>query len=366
MPRGLPRGTVTFLFTDIEDSTQLWEEAPVDMADGLRAHDTIVRGTIERHGGYVFGTSGESFSAAFSTAADAAAAAIESQEQLRDDAAINFRVRMGLHTGEAIERDRSYFGSEVNRAARLMSLAHGGQVLVSDATEVLLRHRVPLRPLGEHRLRGLRGRMPVYQLVADGLPADFPALRSVDYFAGNLPEQFSSLVGREDTVAEVAEVARASRLITLSGVGGVGKTRLAIEVGAEVAGEFPDGVWMIELASVGDPASVPAAVATVLGITPQGEAALIDTVAEALAGRRLLLVVDNCEHVLAAARSAIETILERSTDVRIITTSREALGIAGEILLTVSPLSVQGGVTSDAVTLFVDRARAVRPNFGLA
>ena len=190
---------------------------------------------------------------------------------------------MGLHTGEAIERDRNYFGSEVNRAARLMSLAHGGQVLVSDATEVLLRNRVTLRPLGEHRLRGLRGRMSVYQVVADGLPTEFPVLRSVDYFTGNLPQQLSSLVGREDVVAEVAELVRSSRLVTLSGVGGVGKTRLALEVGAEVAGEFPDGVWMVELASVGDPASVPAAIATVLGITPQGDAALIDTVADALA-----------------------------------------------------------------------------------
>jgi len=366
MPRGLPRGTVTFLFTDIEDSTHLWEESPTDMADALSIHDAIVRCTIERHGGYVFATGGEGFSAAFWTAADAAAAAIESQEQLRDDAAVNFLVRMGLHTGEAIERDRSYVGSEVNRAARLMSLAHGGQMLVSDATEVLLRNRVALRPLGEHRLRGLRGRMSVYQVVADGLPTEFPVLRSVDYFTGNLPQQLSSLVGREHVVTVVAELASASRLVTLSGVGGVGKTRLAIEVGAEVAGEFPDGAWMVDLASVGDAASVAAAIATVLGITPQGEAALIDTVVDALGGRRLLLVMDNCEHVLAAAGSAIETILARSGGVKIIATSREALAVDGETVFTVPPLALTGGVTSDAVTLFVDRARAVRPDFGLS
>ncbi|MBF6557972.1 MAG: adenylate/guanylate cyclase domain-containing protein [Acidimicrobiales bacterium] len=366
MLHGLPRGTVTFLFTDVEDSTRLLEEAPTDMADGLRVHDAIVRSTIERHDGYVFGIGGNGFCAAFSTAADAAAAAIESQEQLRDDAAINFLVRMGLHTGEAIERDRNYFGSEVNRAARLMSLAHAGQVLVSDATEVLLRNRLALRPLGEHRLRGLRGRMSVYQVVSDELPTDFPVLRSVDYFTGNLPQQLSSLVGREDVVAEVAEVARASRLITLSGVGGVGKTRLALEVGAEVAGEFPDGVWMVELASVGDPASVPAAIATVLGVTPQRDSALIDTVADALGGRRLLLVVDNCEHVLAAAGSAIETILGRSGGVKILATSRETLAVDGETVLTVAPLALEGGAASDAVTLFVDRARAVRPDFGLS
>jgi predicted ATPase/DNA-binding CsgD family transcriptional regulator len=253
----------------------------------------------------------------------------------------------------------------VNRAARLMSLAHGGQVLVSDATEVLLRNRVALRPLGEHRLRGTRGRMSVYQVVAGGLPAEFPVLRSVDYFAGNLPEQLSSLVGREQEVSEVAELVRSSRLVTLSGLGGVGKTRLALEVGAEVAGEFPDGVWIVELASVVDPASIPAAIATVLGITPQGDVPLIDTVADALGARQLLLLVDNCEHVLAAAGSAVDTILGRSGSVRILATSREILGVDGERVLTVAPLALQGGVTSDAVTLFVDRARAVRPDFGL-
>ncbi len=243
-----------------------------------------MRGTIERHGGYVFGIGGDGFSAAFASAADAATAAIEAQEQLRDDATVDFSVRMGLHTGDAIERDRTYVGSEVSRAARLLSLAHGGQVLVSDATEVLLRDRVTLRSLGEHRLRGRHGRMSVYQVVADGLPVDFPVLRSVDDFPGNLPQQLTSLVGREPVVGEVAELVRSSSLVTLTGVGGVGKSRLALEVGAEVAAEFPDGVWMVELASVGDPTSVPAAIATVLGITPQGDTPLVDTIAETLRG----------------------------------------------------------------------------------
>jgi predicted ATPase/class 3 adenylate cyclase/DNA-binding CsgD family transcriptional regulator len=366
MPRALPRGTVTFMFTDIEGSTRLWEEAPTEMADGLRIHDAIVRGTIERHGGYVFGTGGDGFCAAFATAADAAAAAIETQEQLRDDPAVNFLVRMGLHTGEAIERDRNYFGSEVNRAARLMSLAHGGQVLVSGATEVLLGDRVALRPLGEHRLRGLRGRMTMHQIVAAGLPTDFPVLRSSDDLTGNLPQQLSSLVGREDLVAEVAELVRSSRLVTLTGVGGVGKTRLAFEVGAELATELPDGVWVVELASVGDPDSVPPAIATALGITPQADSALIDTVAESLGGRRLLLILDNCEHVLDAAGGATQAVLARSRDVRVLATSRETLGVDGEAMRTVPPLELAGGATSDAVILFVDRARAIRPNFGLA
>jgi predicted ATPase/class 3 adenylate cyclase/DNA-binding CsgD family transcriptional regulator len=364
MSRGLPVGTVTFLFTDIADSTRLWEEAPVDMADALRVHDAIVRGTIERHGGYVFGVGGDGFCAAFATVDDAAAAAIESQEQLRDDTTVSFAVRMALHTGAAVERDRNYFGTEVNRAARLMSLAHGGQVLVSDATEVLLRNNVTLRSMGEHRLRGLRGRMAVYQVVHDGLPTEFPVLRSVDTFAGNLPQQLSSLVGREEVVEELAELVRSRRLVTLSGVGGVGKTRLALEVGGEVAGEFPDGVWMVELAPV-DSGSVPAAVATVLGVTPRGDTPLIDTVSDALAGRQLLLVMDNCEHVLAAATSVIAAVLGRSRDVKVLATSRETLALDGETVCTVAPLAVEGGVTSDSVTLFVERARAIRPDFGL-
>jgi predicted ATPase/DNA-binding CsgD family transcriptional regulator len=335
------------------------------MADALRVHDAIVRGSIERHGGYVFSAGGDGFCAAFSTAADAATAAIESQELLRDDATVSFGVRMGLHTGDAIERDRNYFGSEVNRAARLMAIGHGGQVLVSDSSEVLLRDRINLRPLGEHRLRALRGRMAVFQILANGLRADFPVLRSVDSFAGNLPQHLSSVIGQEETAAAVAELVRSGRLVTLTGVGGVGKTRLAVETAAEIAGEFPDGVWMIELASLDDDTPIPEAIATVLGITPQRDTPLIDTVAEALAGQRLLLVVDNCEHVLAAAAKAVGTILGLSGHVRVLATSREPLALDGETVLPVMPLTLEGGMTSDAVTLFVERARAVRPVFGL-
>ena len=365
MARGLPAGTVTFLFTDIADSTRLWEEAPADMADAVRVHDSIVRGTIERHGGYVFGVGGDGFSAAFSTAADAAAAAIESQEQLRDEATVDFTVRMALHTGAAEERDRNYFGTEVNRAARLMSLAHGGQMLVSDSTEALVRNDLTLRSMGEHRLRGLRGRMAVYQVVHEGLPTEFPVLRGVDRFEGNLPQQLSSLVGRDAVVEEVVELVRSHRLVTLTGVGGVGKTRLALEAGFELAGEYPDGVWMVELASVADPASVPAAIATALGITPQGDVPLIDTVAESMAARQLVLVIDNCEHVLGAASAAVAAMLARSRSIKVLATTRESLTVDGETLFAVPPLALDGGATSDAVSLYVDRARAVRPDFGL-
>ena len=362
---GAPSGTVTFLFTDIEDSTRLWESTPADMTAAVQAHDVIVRSAIERHGGHIFATGGDGFCAAFSSAVDAVTAAVESQRELEGDDAIPFAARMALHTGEAIERDCNYYGTEVNRTARLMALAHGGQVLMSDTAEVLVHSRVALRPLGDHLLRGLRGTIPVFQVMADGLPSEFPVLRSVDEFAGNLPRQVSSLVGRDLEVDDVADLVRSHRLVTLTGVGGVGKTRLAIEVGAELAGEFDDGVWIVELAGVGDPSAVPAALAKVLGITPQGDVPLIDTVADTVAGQRMLLVVDNCEHLRDPVATAIEVILGRTGHTKVLATSREAVGIPGESVTTVSPLATDGGVTSDAVTLFVERARSARHDFEL-
>ena len=357
---------MTFLFSDIEDSTRLWEEAPAKMVAATDVHDVIVRATIEQHGGSVFSTGGDSFAAAFSTASDAADAAVEIQRKLlADPAAVPFGVRIGLHTGEATERNRTYVGTEVNRAARLVSAAHGGQIVVSDTTKVLLRNGVALRPLGDHRLGGLGRRMAVHQVVADGLPSEFPPLRSLGSFAGNLPQQLSSFIGRDQLLAEIADLVRSNRLVTLSGVGGVGKTRLAVEVGAEIADEFPDGVWLVELAPVGDPSSVPAAIATALGVTPQGDVELIDTVAEAVASRRLLLVVDNCEHVLDAAAAAIRQILSRAGNAKVLATSREYLWVAGETLRTIAPLALDGGIGSDAVKLFIERACAARPGFGL-
>ena len=244
-----------------------------------------------------------------------------------------------------------------------MSLAHGGQVLVSDAAEVLLRSRVALRPLGEHRLRGLRGRMSVYQVVADGLPAEFPDAAKRRLLRRESPRQLSSLVGREDVVAEIAELVGSGRLVTLSGVGGVGKTRLAIEVGAEVAGEFPDGVWMVELAAVGDPASVRRA------SRPCWASRRRATGPHRHGGRcarrsAAALVVDNCEHVGAAAGIGHRDDPRAVWGREILATSREALGVAGETVLTVAPLDLEGGVTSDAVTLFVERARPSGPTSG--
>ena len=336
------------------------------MAAALERHDRIVRTIVDDHDGYVFATGGDGFAVAFTTASSAADAAVDIQRRLQDQITDPpIAVRMGLHTGEALERGNNYFGTEVNRAARLMSIAAGGQVLVSDATEALLRDQAVLRPLGEHRLRGLAGRTAVHQLMANGLATDFPALGGLGSLAGNLPEDRSTFVGRGPLLSEVAELVRTNNLVTLSGVGGVGKTRLALEVAGEMAGEFPDGVWYVELAPVADPSSVPAAIATTLGVTPKGDVGLIDVVAEAVSGRTLLLVVDNCEHLASAAAGAIDTILSAPGPARILATSRQHLSVGGERLVNVRPLSLDGGPSSDATALFAERARTVRPGFAL-
>jgi predicted ATPase/DNA-binding CsgD family transcriptional regulator len=356
---------VTFVCSAVDRSTAS-DSTNDEAAVGLDLHESIVRDVVGQCGGYVFATSADSVSAAFATAADAAEAAVALQHRLVDERdRVPFGVRVGIHTGEAIEGERAYVGPEVDRAERLTSLAHGGQIVVSDATELLLRAKMTLRSLGEHRLRDLDRRMTLYQIVADGLPAEFPSVRSLDSRAGNLPEQVTSFVGRDALLLEVGDLVRSNRLVTLGGAGGVGKTRLALEVGAGLADEFPDGVWLVELAAVSDASSVAAAIATTLGITPRGDAALIDTVAEALTGRRALVVIDNCEHVLSAAAAAIGAIVAASETVRVLATSREYLWVASETLTDVAPLAVDGGATSDAAQLFVQRARAARPAFGL-
>src|SRR3954449_7684026 len=361
-----PAGTVTFLCTAIDNSSGRWKDGSYAIAAAVERHDSIVRDTIARHGGDVCAAFDDGLAAAFPTAVDAAEAAVELQQQMltkRDG--LGFAVRVGMHTGEASDGAGNYVGPEVDRAARLTSIAYGGQIVVSETTELLLRGRMTLRTLGEHRLRDLLRRMTVHQLVAEGLPSEFPALRSADPSTGNLPEQATSFVGRDALLVEVADLVRANRLVTLGGAGGVGKTRLAYEVGGGLAGEFPDGVWVVELAAVVDAASVPAAIATALGILPRGDGEVIDAVADVLSNRRALVLIDNCEHVLTAVSAAVSMILARAGTVRVLATSREYLWIPGETLLEVPPLAVDGGVTSDAVQLFVERARVVRSTFGL-
>src|SRR3954452_9177891 len=366
MAAARPAGTGTFLCTAVDDSNGRWQEAADAIAAGSAWYDDIGRETIARHRGYVFATCDDGLFAAFPTAVDAAEAAVELQQRMfaqRDK--LGFEVGVGLHTGEASDGTNSYVGAEADRAARLTSIACGGQIVVSETTELLLRGRMTLRTLGEHRLRDLLRRMTVHQLIAEGLPSEFPALRSADPATGNLPEQATSFVGRDALLVEVAELVRANRLVTLGGAGGVGKTRLAYEVGAGLAVELPDGVWVVELAAVVDAVSVPAAIATTLGILPRGDGEVIEAVADVLSNRRALVLIDNCEHVLMAVSAAISVILARVGTVRVLATSREYLWIPGETLLEVPPLAVDGGIASDAVQLFVERARAVRTTFGL-
>jgi predicted ATPase len=271
---------------------------------------------------------------------------------------------MGLATGEAELRDGDYFGAVLNRAARVMAAGHGGQILVADSTAVLL-SGVDLADLGPRRLRDLPTSVQVFQVQAEGLRTDFPPLQALDVSPGNLRPAPTSFIGRESELDEVQAAIKTHRLVTLTGVGGVGKTRLALEVAARLADEFPDGVWFFELAAVADPAAVPDAVAAVLGIIQQPGKSVAHSVAAALEGRVRLLVFDNCEHVLGDVADLIEAILARSATVKMLATSREGLGVADEQLWPVPSLDVAAGIDSAAVSLFVERTQAVSPRFSV-
>jgi predicted ATPase len=297
--------------------------------------------------------------AAFGSPRSAVDAAVAAQR------ALELPVRMGIATGEAELREGDYFGAVLNRAARVMAAGHGGQVLLAESTAGLL-SGVDLIDLGPRRLRDLPTAVGVFQVRAAGLRTEFPALRALDVSPGNLRAATTSFIGRESEVAELHAAVKAHRLLTLTGVGGVGKTRLALEVAAPLADEFPDGVWFFELAAVADPAAVPDAVAAVLGITQQPGRSVAESVAAALEGRVRLLVFDNCEHVLDAAADLIEAILATSATTTMVATSREGLGIADERLWPVPSLDVGAGVDSAAVALFVERAQHVSPRFTVA
>ncbi|MCU1694536.1 MAG: Adenylate/guanylate cyclase protein [Mycobacterium sp.] len=329
------------------------------MRAALSEHDKVLRDAIEEHDGFIFSHSGDGVVAAFASPRSAVEAAIQAQLDLE------LPVRMGMATGEAELRDGDYFGVVLNRAARVMAAGHGGQVLLADSTAVLL-SGVDLLDLGPRRLRDVPIPVGVFQVRASGLGTEFPSLRAPDTAPGNLRPAATSLIGRESEVEAIKTAVRSRRLVTLTGVGGVGKTRLALEVAAHLADEFPDGVWFFELAAVTDPAAVPDGVASVLGITQRPGKTVSDSVAAALEGRVRLLVIDNCEHVLVAAADLIEAILARSATVKVRATSREGLRVADEQLWPVPSLDVLGGVDSAAATLFMQRAGAVAPGISLA
>jgi len=379
----LPSGTVTFLFTDLEGSTRLWEASPRAMEQAVRRHDQILTEAIERTGGTVFKQVGDGLCAAFDAPAAAIEAAIEGQRALvaepwPDGLAEPLRARMGIHTGTARAQDGDYLGPALNRVARLMSAGFGGQILMSAAAERLARDGLPddvrLLDLGSHRLRDLSTPEQVFQVCHPDLAREFPPVRSVDSLPGNLPLQVTTFIGREEQLEQLATTVIENRLVTLTGVGGVGKTRLALQVASEVLPRYLDGAWLIELAPVGDPDAVPHAVAAVVGAQEVPNRTITESVVEALRPRQTLLIFDNCEHLLEAVGHLTEHILRACPHVTLLATSREPLAAGGERVWPVTSLAVPGrdepadpealaGIAS--VTLFVDRAQAARRDFVL-
>jgi predicted ATPase/class 3 adenylate cyclase/Tfp pilus assembly protein PilF len=383
----LPSGTVTFLFTDIEGSTRLWEQHPDVMAAALARHDAILVAAVVNHGGTVFKTVGDGIHAAFARVADALAAALAAQRAL---AALTWGVtgplwvRMALHTGSAEQRDGDYFGPPLNRLARLLRAGHGGQILLSRATQELvheyLPHNVELRDLGVHQLKDLSSPEQIFQLVTPDLPADFPALKSLGT-AHNLPAQLTSFIGRERELAEIRRLLANSRLLTLTGAGGSGKTRLALQVAADGLENFAHGAFVVNLAPIRDANLVIPTIAQTLGVREAGGRPLLELLADYLHVKRMLVLLDNFEQVIVAA-TQVASLLTACPQLTVLVTSRAALHLRGEQEYPVLPLALPtlpqqpstGRPSSDpnnftqyeAVRLFVERAQAVKPDFTLS
>jgi len=377
----LPTGTVTFLFSDIEGSTQRWESNRAAMDAAVKRHDALMRSALEQHNGFVFKTVGDAFCVAFARVSDAMAAAIEAQRasSAEDFSAVGgLRVRMAVHTGEASERNGDYFGPALNRVARLVSIGHGGQVLLSSATRELVHADLAagsiLIDLGLHRLKDLAEPERVWQLTASGLQVEFPGLQSLAAFPNNLPVQLTSLRGRERDIKETKSLLGEHRLLTLVGSGGVGKTRLALQTGADLLELYPDGVWLADLAPVSDPELVASLVAKVLEIgQPEGRA-VSELIPSWARRKRLLLILDNCEHVVNAVANLAESILRAAPEVHVLSTSRQALGIAGEFVYRLPSLELpdqsseapaETAMQYGGIALFVDRAVASDMRFRL-
>jgi predicted ATPase/class 3 adenylate cyclase len=369
--RELPTGTVTFVFTDIEASTRLLHELGERYSEVLAEHRRVLREAFARHSGNEVDTQGDAFFVAFSRASAAVEAAVEAQVELRDGPV---RVRMGVHTGEPILTEEGYVGMDVHRAARIAAVGHGGQVLLSQSTRDLLRDEflpgATLQDLGPQWLKDLDEPERLYQVLAPGLVRAFPPLRSLGTHRGNLPLQMSSFIGRKEELAVVTEALENARLVTLTGVGGVGKTRLAIQVAGEIEPRFGDGAWFIDLASVRASDAVAEMVAMTFALAARPGSTLTETLVEFLRTKRLLLVLDNCEHVLDVAAELARTLVRGCPTLAVLTTSREALGVEGEQVVQVPSLSAPNAdadldavARSDAVGLFADRALAVKPGF---
>ncbi len=381
----LPTGTVTFLFTDIEGSTKLWQQHPDAMPTALARHHALLNETIAACGGYVFQIIGDAFCAAFATTRDGLDAALAAQRALRDEAwgeTGAIRVRMALHTGAADVRVGEHTSGEyvssltLSRAARLLSAGHGGQILLSLPTAELVREQLPpettLRDLDAHRLKDLIRPKHIYQAVVPDLRSEFLPLKTLDTHPNNLPIQLTSFIGREQEMARVKELLASARLLTLTGAGGAGKTRLALQIAVDLVEEFADGVWFVELAPLADPAFVLNTVAAVLGVREEAGRPLLATLMDWLSHRELLLVLDNCEHLIEACAQFADAGLHASRETRILATSREPLGIAGESAYHVPSLEIPNPKLQisfeqltqyDAVRLFVERATQALSTF---
>jgi predicted ATPase/class 3 adenylate cyclase len=374
-----PSAVTTFLFTDIEGSTRLWERDADRMRPALAGHDALAQSVVEARRGSIVKMTGDGMCAAFGDPADALDAVAALQLALADPAATNgvtLHVRCGLHAGVAERRDNDFFGRVLNRAARIMAAAHGGQVLMSEAVAALVSERlardVELRDLGLVRLRDLAAPERVFQLVHPRLRNDFPALRSLDARPNNLPQQVTSFVGRQRELAEVKGWLAKTRLLTLVGVGGLGKTRLSLQVAADVLDDYPDGVWFVELAPLADPHRVAQAAASVLGVVEDAGRPVQEALAKFVKDRRLLIILDNCEHLLQACAELARDLLHAGSGVKLLASSREPLHLTGEMSYPLPSLAVPdrrrnftgAALTQfEAVHLFTDRAVAAKPAF---
>jgi len=375
----LPAGTVTFLFTDLEGSTRLLQHLGDRYAALLQEYRRLLQAACRERGGREVDTQGDALFVAFPRAHDAVAGAVSAQQTIaghRWPEDVTVRARMGIHTGEPLKTETGYVGMDVHRAARICQAGHGGQILLSQTTSDLIEDDLPagvgLRDLGRHRLKDLAQPQHLYQVVAAGLPGEFPPLRSLDAHPNNLPIQLTSFIGREREMAAIANLLEQHRLVTLVGAGGSGKTRLSLQVAAHLLDAYPDGAWWVDLAGLIDGSLVPEAVAAVLRVREQSGTLLLTTLGDFLQPRTALLLLDNCEHLVAGCGQLAEALLQRCPDLRILATSREGLAVGGEALFPVPTLSLpdlahlpplESLSQYEAVRLFAERAATVSPAF---
>lgn len=376
----IPSGTVTFIFTDIEGSTKLAQHHS-DKWESLRGrHQEILKSAIETNNGYVFQIIGDAFCAAFHNAGDALQAALQSQINLHNEnwGDTPVRVRMGIHTGKAeLQVDGQYYGYlAMSRVQRVMSAAHGGQTLLSNACAGLVRNELPegitLLDMKEHRLKGLLNPEHLWQIVAPGIPRDFPPLASLNDIPNNLPTQLTTFIGREKEIEEVKQALSEHRLVTLTGSGGTGKSRLSLQVAADLLDSFPDGTWLIELAPLSDPDLISGTIQDTLGLVEQRGISILQALQEYLSEKEVLLILDNCEHLIEACARLSNDLLSHSTKLKILASSREALGVQGEVSWRLPSLSLPDTKhipdpeelsQYEAVQLFIERASLIDPHF---